>query len=139
MAVAEIDIRLRLDKRLNQKAERAAASLGLGSVAEYILRLIDEDTAERLNESPLLPPVGFDTDAFERFVQSCDEKRASFTPVEVATSSEQKSVAVAQIRQLVHELPRTHTADGAEQIADDLTRSAIDQLVQKETIKFVDP
>lgn len=46
MATAEIDIRLLLDQALHERAEQAAILLGIGSVAEYALWLVEKDTAK---------------------------------------------------------------------------------------------
>ncbi|MGF1734389.1 DUF1778 domain-containing protein [Photobacterium satsumensis] len=71
MATARLD--LRLDEEIKAKAEKASALLGLKSLTEYVVRLMDEDATQVIahHES-----ITVDNDAFDRFVEACDKAKA---------------------------------------------------------------
>jgi uncharacterized protein (DUF1778 family) len=64
----------RLDMRLSQevktKAEKAAALLGLKSLTEYVVHLMDEDATKviKQHESMII-----EDDCFDKFMQACDK------------------------------------------------------------------
>ena len=70
MATARLDIRL--DEKVKVKAEKAAALLGLKSLTEYVVRLMDDNAsrviAERSN-------ITVKNDVFDRFMRACEEAR----------------------------------------------------------------
>lgn len=68
MATARVD--LRLDEEIKAKAEKASALLGLKSLTEYVVRLMDEDATRVVAEHE---GISIENDLFDRFMQACDE------------------------------------------------------------------
>lgn len=71
MATARLDIRL--DEEIKAKAEKATALLGLKSLTEYVVRLMDEDATQVIaqHESIIVKD-----DIFDAFVAACDQAKA---------------------------------------------------------------
>jgi uncharacterized protein (DUF1778 family) len=67
MATARLDIRL--DERVKKQAEKASALLGLNSLTEYIVRLMDTDSIRVIKEYD-----GFTigNDVFDGFLEACE-------------------------------------------------------------------
>ncbi|MCK5786253.1 MAG: DUF1778 domain-containing protein [Candidatus Sabulitectum sp.] len=74
MATARLDIRL--DDGVKRKAERAAALLGMRSLTEYIVKLMDEDSSKVISEYEELT---LGNDSFDKFMEVCE---AASEPVE---------------------------------------------------------
>ncbi|WP_231867906.1 type II toxin-antitoxin system TacA family antitoxin [Neptuniibacter marinus] len=71
MATARLDIRL--DEEIKAKAEKASALLGLKSLTEYVVRVMDEDATHVIeaHESMVV------TDSiFDEFMAACDKANA---------------------------------------------------------------
>lgn len=68
MATARLD--MRLNKDIKAKAEKASALLGLKSLTEYVVTLINNDATKVIaqHESMTLK-----NDIFDRFMKSCDK------------------------------------------------------------------
>ena len=71
MATARLDIRL--DEEIKAKAEKASALLGLNSLTEYIIRLMDEDSTRVISE---YESIKVDANVFDQFMIACDEAKA---------------------------------------------------------------
>ncbi|MGO2235189.1 DUF1778 domain-containing protein [Marinomonas sp. UCMA 3892] len=71
MATARLDIRL--DEEIKAKAEKATALLGLKSLTEYVVRLMDEDATHVIEEHESL--VVKDS-VFDEFMVACDKAKA---------------------------------------------------------------
>ncbi|MFO6424917.1 DUF1778 domain-containing protein [Motilimonas sp. KMU-193] len=71
MATARLDIRL--DEEIKAKAEKASALLGLKSLTEYVVRLMDEDATHVIKEHESI--VVKDT-IFDDFMRACDKAKA---------------------------------------------------------------
>ena len=71
MATARLD--LRLDEKIKAKAEKASALLGLKSLTDYVVRLIDEDATQVIDK---YESITIDDSAFDRFYQACEKARA---------------------------------------------------------------
>ena len=71
MATARLDIRL--DEEIKAKAEKASALLGLKSLTEYIVRLMDEDSTQVISEHE---SIKVDANVFDQFKIACDEAKA---------------------------------------------------------------
>ena len=71
MATARLD--LRLDEEVKAKAEKASALLGLKSLTEYVVRLMDEDATQVIAQHE---SITVDGDVFDRFVDACDKAKA---------------------------------------------------------------
>lgn len=68
MATARLD--LRLDAHIKAKAEKASALLGLKSLTEYVVRLMDEDATKVVAEHQ---NISLGKDDFDRFIAACDK------------------------------------------------------------------
>jgi uncharacterized protein (DUF1778 family) len=68
MATARLDIRL--DEEIKAKAEKASALLGLKSLTEYVVRLMDEDASHVIAEHESLMVKN---DVFDQFILACDK------------------------------------------------------------------
>lgn len=71
MAAARLDIRL--DEEIKAKAEKASALLGLKSLTEYVVRLMDEDSTKVISEHE---SIIVEANVFDRFMIACDEVKA---------------------------------------------------------------
>jgi len=70
MATARLDIRL--DEEIKAKAEKASALLGLKSLTEYVVRLMDENSTQVIAENE---SITVDANVFDQFIQACDEAK----------------------------------------------------------------
>ena len=70
METARFDIRL--DAKIKAKAEKAAALLGLKSLTEYIVRLVDDNASRVIAEHS---GITVEDDVFDRFMHACEEAR----------------------------------------------------------------
>jgi uncharacterized protein (DUF1778 family) len=68
MATARVD--LRLDEEIKAKAEKASALLGLKSLTEYVVRLMDEDATRVVAQHE---SITVKNDAFDRFIDACNQ------------------------------------------------------------------
>lgn len=67
MATARLDIRL--DYEVKRKAEKAAALLGMNSLTEYIVKLMDEDSSKVISE---YGDFTLENDVFDKFMEVCE-------------------------------------------------------------------
>lgn len=70
MATARLD--MRLDQDIKEKAEKASALLGLRSLTEYVVRLMDEDATKVIAEHE---SITISDDVFDRFVAACESAK----------------------------------------------------------------
>ena len=68
MATARID--MRLDEQVKAKAEKASALLGMTSLTEYVVRLMDENASQVIAEHE---SIVVENSVFDRFMSACDE------------------------------------------------------------------
>lgn len=68
MATARLDIRL--DEEIKAKAEKASALLGLKSLTEYVVRLMDEDASHVIAEHETITVEG---SVFDKFIVACNK------------------------------------------------------------------
>jgi uncharacterized protein (DUF1778 family) len=68
MATARLDMRLRPE--IKEKAEKASALLGMRSLTEYIVKLIDENSTKVIQQ---YESMTVENDIFDKFIQVCDE------------------------------------------------------------------
>ena len=68
MATTRLDIRL--DENVKSRAEKASALLGLNSLTEYIVRIMDERSSEVLSEHER---ITVSDDTFDRFARACEK------------------------------------------------------------------
>lgn len=71
MATTRLDIRL--DEEIKAKAEKASALLGLKSLTEYVVRLMDEDASHVIAE---YESITVKDDVFDEFLAACDQAKA---------------------------------------------------------------
>ena len=71
MATARMD--MRLDENIKAKAEKASALLGLASLTEYVVRILDADATRVIAEHE---SIKVSDDIFDRFMAACDAARA---------------------------------------------------------------
>ena len=71
MATSRLDIRL--DEEIKAKAEKASALLGLKSLTEYVVRLMDEDATQVIAEHEC---ITVESNVFDQFVLACEEVKA---------------------------------------------------------------
>nr|CAA6803743.1 MAG: FIG032766: hypothetical protein [uncultured Thiotrichaceae bacterium] len=86
MTTARLDIRL--DEEIKAKAEKASALLGLKSLTEYIVRLMDEDATHVIEEHESM--VVKDS-VFDKFMVACDKAKAPNQALLEATKFTDKS------------------------------------------------
>lgn len=67
MATARLD--LRLDQEIKEKAEKASALLGLRSLTEYVVRLMEENSSKVIAEHE---SITVKDDVFDRFMSACE-------------------------------------------------------------------
>jgi uncharacterized protein (DUF1778 family) len=67
MATARLD--MRLNQEIKNKAEKASALLGLPSLTEYIVRIIDADASRIIAEHE---SISVASDVFDQFVLACE-------------------------------------------------------------------
>ncbi len=70
MATARLD--MRLDKEIKKKAEKASALLGLKSLTEYVVKLMDENATQVLAQ---YESITVENDVFDRFMEACENAR----------------------------------------------------------------
>ncbi|PKM35268.1 MAG: DUF1778 domain-containing protein [Gammaproteobacteria bacterium HGW-Gammaproteobacteria-10] len=71
MATARLDIRL--DEEIKAKAEKASALLGLKSLTEYVVRLMDEDATHVIEKHESMTVKD---SVFDEFIAACDKAKA---------------------------------------------------------------
>lgn len=70
MATARLDIRL--DEQIKAKAEKASALLGLKSLTDYVVRLLDEDATQVIAQHER---VVVRDDVFDQFMLACEQAK----------------------------------------------------------------
>ncbi|WP_330924953.1 DUF1778 domain-containing protein [Candidatus Sororendozoicomonas aggregata] len=68
MATARLD--LRLNEEIKAKAEKASALLGLKSLTEYVVHLMDQDATRVIAEHESMV---VEDDVFDRFTTACQQ------------------------------------------------------------------
>ena len=68
MAATRLDIRL--DQEVKAKAEKASALLGLKSLTEYIVKLIDDNATQVIAQHE---SIIVENDLFDLFISACEK------------------------------------------------------------------
>lgn len=68
MATTRFD--MRLDEEIKSKAEKASALLGMKSLTEYVVRLMDQDATQVIAEHE---SITVKDDVFDRFMSACEK------------------------------------------------------------------
>lgn len=71
MTAARLDIRL--DAEVKAKAEKASALLGLKSLTEYVVRLMEKDADQVIAQHETLT---LKDDIFDEFIAACEQAKA---------------------------------------------------------------
>jgi len=67
MATARLD--MKLDLEVKQKAEKASALLGMRSLTEYVVQLMDENASKVIAQHE---SITLSDDIFDRFMHACE-------------------------------------------------------------------
>lgn len=70
MATARLD--MRLDLEIKEKAEKASALLGMRSLTEYVVHLMDENASKVIAQHE---SITVSNDVFDRFMHACDNAK----------------------------------------------------------------
>lgn len=70
MATARLD--LKLDLEIKQKAEKASALLGMRSLTEYVVHLMNEDASKVIAQHE---SITVSDDVFDRFMHACENAK----------------------------------------------------------------
>lgn len=68
MSTSRLD--LRLDQDIKNRAEKASALLGMKSLTEYVVSLMDKSSTQVIEE---YESMTLENDIFDRFVAACDK------------------------------------------------------------------
>ena len=68
MTTSRLD--LRLDQEIKNKAEKASALLGMKSLTEYVVKLMDDNASQVIEEHE---SITLKNDIFDRFVDACNK------------------------------------------------------------------
>lgn len=68
MVTARLD--MRLNKDIKAKAEKASALLGIKSLTEYVVNLINNDATEVIAQHESMT---VESDLFDQFIESCEK------------------------------------------------------------------
>ncbi len=68
MATTRLD--MRLDQEIKRKAEKAAALLGLKSLTEYVVKLIDDNATQVIAQHE---SIIVENDIFDLFINACEK------------------------------------------------------------------
>ena len=71
--MADVRLDIYLDEDIKAKAEKASALLGLKSLTEYIVRLMDEDATQVIAKHE---SITIEANVFDQFIAACDEAMA---------------------------------------------------------------
>ena len=88
MATTRFD--MRLDEEVKAKAEKASALLGMKSLTEYVVRLMEDDATQVIarHESMVV-----ENDIFDRFLNACEEvARPNQALVDAATRTRELGI-----------------------------------------------
>ena len=64
---------IRLEEEIKSKAEKASALLGLKSLTEYVVRLMEEDADKVIAQHET---ITLDNDVFDEFMAACEKAKA---------------------------------------------------------------
>ena len=88
MATARLD--MRLNKDIKAKAEKASSLLGLKSLTEYVVKLIDDNATQVIAQHET---ITVDNDIFDRFVSACEKVRTpNITLLDAAAYTKEKGI-----------------------------------------------
>jgi uncharacterized protein (DUF1778 family) len=86
MSTARLDIRL--DEEVKARAEKASALLGLKSLTDYVVRLMDEDSAQVIAQHER---ITVEDNVFDQFMAACEQAKAPNKALSDAAALAKKS------------------------------------------------
>jgi len=88
MATTRFD--MRLDEDVKAKAEKASALLGMKSLTEYVVRLMDDNATKVIAEHE---SIMVQDDVFDRFISACEQaKKPNTALLEAAEFTEEQGI-----------------------------------------------
>lgn len=88
MATTRFD--MRLDDEIKSKAEKASALLGMKSLTEYVVRLMEQDAAQVIAEHE---SIIVKDDVFDRFMTACEQvQKPNAALLEAAVFSKEQGI-----------------------------------------------
>ena len=88
MATTRFD--MRLDKEVKAKAEKASALLGMKSLTEYVVRLIDDNATKIIAEHE---SITVKDDVFDQFMAACEKVQSpNAALVEAAAFAKEQAI-----------------------------------------------
>lgn len=85
--MATTRLEMRLDQAIKDKAEKASALLGMRSLTEYVVRLVEEDASKVIAQHETFT---VSNDIFMRFAQACDNAQQPNQALRDAVASTQR-------------------------------------------------
>lgn len=85
--MASARLEMRLEQAIKDKAEKASALLGMRSLTEYVVRLIEEDASKVIAQHEKLT---VSNDIFMRFAHACDNAKKPNQSLRDAVASTQR-------------------------------------------------
>lgn len=70
--MAKTHLTIRIDADVKAKAEKASVLLGLKSLSEYVVKLMDENASQIIAQHESMT---LDADVFDRFRHACEQTR----------------------------------------------------------------
>jgi uncharacterized protein (DUF1778 family) len=88
MATTRFD--MRLDEEVKAKAEKASALLGMKSLTEYVVRLMDDNATKVIAEHE---SITVQDDIFDRFMSACEQaQKPNVALQEAATFTKEQGI-----------------------------------------------
>jgi len=88
MATTRFD--MRLDEDVKAKAEKASALLGMKSLSEYVVRLMDDDATKVIAQ---YESITIQDNVFDRFMDACEKAQKPNTALlEAATFTKEQGI-----------------------------------------------
>jgi len=88
MAITRFD--MRLDEEIKSKAEKASALLGMKSLTEYVVRLMEQDATQVIAEHE---SIVVKDDVFDRFMSACEQvNKPNAALLEAAAFSKEQGI-----------------------------------------------
>lgn len=78
---------MRLDAEIKAKAEKASALLGMNSLTEYVVKLMDENASQVIAQHE---SITLEADVFDRFVEACGKAKKPNKALRDAAASVRK-------------------------------------------------
>ena len=87
MPIARLD--MRLNEEIKAKARKASALLGLKSLTDYVVRLIDNNATRVIAQHE---SITVEKDIFDRFMSACEEARPNKALLNAAAYTKKQGI-----------------------------------------------